>query len=158
MLNASAAQTVVPPGVTGDANRGFAATATVSNSTNAPQTITVTIAGAAASKFPGYFEAKDYGNILLPDGSLSPRIFRCAPKDFTNGGGYYDGSSADLALLVAPSFTCAGTLPAGKSSVITISSGSKIGSSGTSQKGTAWSLNVTSSNAPAMMAVSGVFS
>jgi hypothetical protein len=136
VLNFSSAQTVVPPGVTSDPNRGFAMQATIANPTAAAKTITINIVGAAPGRFPGFFEAKDYGY------NGARKAFNCLSDPNTDNGLYYSDSANDMAMLTAPTFTCTGSLAAGQTSVITISSGSKIGSAGTSAAGTAWQMSV----------------
>jgi hypothetical protein len=101
-----------PGAVISTKNRGFIATATVTNTTGASQTLTINFAATAAAGFPGFFEAKDY---------TAAHPFKCTAGD-PNNSAYYDLSTTSA------TFSCVGTLAASTSSLITISSGSMIAS------------------------------
>jgi len=135
VLNVSASQHIVPPGVTGgDSSRTFAMEATISNPSSAAKDVSIAITGTASAGFPGYFEAQDY---------TTAAIFYCTT---TNPRVVYYSKS-----VTAASFVCSGTMPANSSSVITLSAGSAIVSVGST-----WSINVAPTPGTAK-AVSGTF-
>ena len=128
----------LPGAIVSTQNRGFVASAKLTNSTNAGQAITFTINATTAAGWPAYFESNDFG---------VPKTFTCLAAGMGNQA--YFGNP-----VTAATFTCTGTLASKASSIITISSGSMIKPA---TAGSAFSITA-STNLGATQTLAGAFS